>query len=393
MLASRLLAALASVVTAVGWIACGGDNFTSDGAGGSSGTSSGGGSCAVAQDCPGEDLPCLRRACTSGGCSLESMPLGQPTTSQYPGDCKRVVCDGEGSETVTHVDDDPFVDGNACTEDRCDGGMASNPILQPPGGDCPDTGNGVAGKCDAAGQCVECLVQGDCGADLCQSGQCVPVTCQNEVQDGGETDLNCGGPECLPCGDGHTCQQGSDCMSKVCEGDQCQAPACGDGVQNGAETGKDCGGASGCPLCPPGEGCAAPGDCESLICVGGICQAADCDDGVANGSESDIDCGGSCDDCPNLSSCFDNGDCQSQFCVGGICVSTCANGQQDGAETDIDCGGGKCAPCSQGQTCACDTDCDTGTCCASTNAGPALENVCGTLDATLCVGIPCATRQ
>ena len=50
-------------------------------------------------------------------------------------------------------------------------------------------------------------------------------TCDDGIQNGGETGVDCGGP----------------CVA-VC-------PSCNDGIQNGAETGVDCGGPS-CPTCP-----------------------------------------------------------------------------------------------------------------------------------------------
>ncbi len=56
------------------------------------------------------------------------------------------------------------------------------------------------------------------------------ATCNDGVQNQGETGVDCGGPNCQPC-------------------DTAVAPTCTDGVQNGTETGVDCGGS--CPtLCP-----------------------------------------------------------------------------------------------------------------------------------------------
>ena len=68
-------------------------------------------------------------------------------------------------------------------------------------------------------------------------------------------------------------------------------PVCNDGVQNGHETDIDCGGA-GCPACPAGGHCQGPGDCQSGICTTGVCQDASCTDGLQDGTETGIDCGG-----------------------------------------------------------------------------------------------------
>ncbi|MEM9886414.1 MAG: fibronectin type III domain-containing protein [Bacteroidota bacterium] len=78
-------------------------------------------------------------------------------------------------------------------------------------------------------------------------------SCNDGIQNGDETGIDCGGVDCPPCS---------------------TAPTCDDGIQNGDETGIDCGGAD----CPP---------CST---------APTCDDGIQNGDETGIDCGGS--DCP-----------------------------------------------------------------------------------------------
>src|SRR6185312_12201324 len=131
----------------------------------------------------------------------------------------------------------------------------------------------------------------------CVSGTCVATHCANGMKDGGETGVDCGGSQCLPCGTSKPCLTSSDCFSHVCSGSVCQAPSCSDGVQNGTETDVDCGG-SGCPPCPDLKKCAAPGDCESGVCrptgsnVPDRCQAPTCTDGVKNGGETGVDCGG-----------------------------------------------------------------------------------------------------
>ena len=97
---------------------------------------------------------------------------------------------------------------------------------------------------------------------LTQSSACgasPSPTCNDGIQNGDETGVDCGGANCAPCAQ----------------------PTCDDGVQNGDETGVDCGG-SGCPACP-----------------------ATCDDGIQNGDETGVDCGGS-----SCSPCF-SGSCDA----------------------------------------------------------------------------------
>lgn len=101
------------------------------------------------------------------------------------------------------------------------------------------------------------------------SDQVIP-TCIDGIQNGGESDVDCGGPNCPDCPNGDGCFSGADCQSGVCMGGVCQAPTCTDGVENGNETGVDCGGGT-CPPCPDGEGCLVSTDCQSGNCSGGIC--------------------------------------------------------------------------------------------------------------------------
>ncbi|MBD3638289.1 MAG: proprotein convertase P-domain-containing protein, partial [Crocinitomicaceae bacterium] len=73
-------------------------------------------------------------------------------------------------------------------------------------------------------------------------------SCTDGIQNGNETGIDCGGPDCVAC------------------------PNCFNGIQDGNETGIDCG-----PSCP---------------------QPCHCSDGILNGDETDVDCGGSCFPCP-----------------------------------------------------------------------------------------------
>ncbi|MEM9544739.1 MAG: M43 family zinc metalloprotease [Bacteroidota bacterium] len=78
--------------------------------------------------------------------------------------------------------------------------------------------------------------------NFCLGGGSGP-TCNDGIQNGNETGVDCGGPDCDAC------------------------PTCSDSVQNGSETGVDCGGPD-CDACPT------------------------CSDGIQNGNESGVDCGG-----------------------------------------------------------------------------------------------------
>ncbi len=94
--------------------------------------------------------------------------------------------------------------------------------------------------------------------------------CNDNVQNGSETDVDCGGNDTCPrCGDGKSCTQNSDCAGMSCTGGTCQ-PTCGDGQKDGQETDVDCGGPK-CMQCADTKGCAADADCQSGICQNMAC--------------------------------------------------------------------------------------------------------------------------
>ena len=106
-----------------------------------------------------------------------------------------------------------------------------------------DCGGQICTSCNTG---KHCLVDKDCRSLVCTAGVCAAPSCSDGIWNGSETDIDCGGPDCTPCADAHYCAGDNDCLSKVCNGGTCQAPSCGDGIQNGGETGVDCGG-----MCPP----------------------------------------------------------------------------------------------------------------------------------------------
>src|ERR1700759_4869259 len=70
-------------------------------------------------------------------------------------------------------------------------------------------------------------------------------------------------------------------------------PQCNDQIKNGNETGVDCGGGT-CGPCDIGESCNADSDCDKFdaLCRGGTCTPTDCTNGIKGQQETDIDCGG-----------------------------------------------------------------------------------------------------
>ncbi len=91
-------------------------------------------------------------------------------------------------------------------------------------------------------------------------------------------------------------------------------PLCTDQIVNGDETGIDCGG-SCATKCEIGGGCRTGGDCDDANCVGGVCTAKPCDNGVRDAQETDKDCGGgTCRACSGGRKCVVDADCFSMSC-------------------------------------------------------------------------------
>jgi hypothetical protein len=140
---------------------------------------------------------------------------------------------------------------------------------------------------------------------------------------------------------------------------------CFDGVQNGDESDVDCGG-DRCSPCLPFWGCRIASDCLGMSCdpTTKRCRPS-CTDGFMDGDETDVDCGGSCPKCRVHRDCSSAFDCTTDMCGfwdhGNHCLPfrTCSDGIRDVGETDIDCGGPYCARCEAGQACVVDADCAT----------------------------------
>jgi hypothetical protein len=208
----------------------------------------------------------------------------------------------------------------------------------------------------------------------------VPISCTNNLIDGVETDVDCGG-NCSKCSIGESCDVSSDCRSGHCDSGNCSAPSCTDGVENQRETDIDCGGNS-CERCDNDKKCKYDSDCRSWLCSSEVClERGACNDNIKNGSETDIDCGGDgCGKCTHGKRCGVNSDCLSGLCSLGRCMEkdVCDNRVVDGNETDIDCGGTCPAKCLSGQDCIVDGDCGSNLGC--------ISQICS--DGTLAIIIP-----
>ena len=83
------------------------------------------------------------------------------------------------------------------------------------------------------------------------------------------------GADCEACASGRTCTEARQCASRLCLDGRCSDASCEDGIQNGDETDVDCGG----QVCPRVvlDRCALATDCTNNPC-GSTCST--CDDGI-----------------------------------------------------------------------------------------------------------------
>ena len=314
------------------------------------------------------DLDCNDgRDCASGICTAEAVCAitcddGLRDGEETDVDCGGPDCDpcGEGATCSEHSD----CISEACLADHC---LASCTDGVQDGAETGvDCGGGEESGCDACPTGEACAENSDCVTDLCLDEACREPRCDDEVMDGAETDVDCGGGAvsgCPRCPDGDGCGGGEDCRSGVCTRSLCQVPTCRDEVRNGAETGIDCGGGeeSGCGVCPAGQGCRDNEDCDSGVCEDLICREPACDDGILNGAETALDCGGGeasgCDPCPTDSDCDDGEDCASGVCDDVCLAPTCVDRVANGSESDVDCGGSCPDRCAMGLGCRRTSDC------------------------------------
>lgn len=185
-------------------------------------------------------------------------------------------------------------------------------------GDETDTDCG-GGTCNPCADDRTCAMPSDCVSGVCTGTTCARPTCSDDVENGAETDRDCGGGVCPPCANGLSCGDASDCTSGVCDatGHQCVAPTCLDTVLNGGESDTDCGGPD-CMPCDTGDACGDASDCASGVCdaTALTCTAPSCTDTIQNGDETGVDCGGgTCGRCGAGASCATNADCSTYVCA------------------------------------------------------------------------------
>ena len=284
--------------------------------------------------------------------------------------------------------DDASVDGPTTSKTDTGAGTPDSSMSTHPdsGSHVDATSDAPTSKPDAGTDSGKTVV--DAGSDARLDAN---STCSDNVKDGTETSVDCGGALCdaigRTCGVGNGCAVNADCTDGICDVTTglCATNACTDGVKDGNETGVDCGGVMCDSLgdtCPIGGACTVDADCgtgNGCDTTTKVCVANQCSDGMKDGNETGIDCGGAtCDalgkTCGPGKGCATNSDCTSPE---GCDVTTnqcdptqCHDGVKDGSETAVDCGGATCdalgATCAVSVACVTNADCASGSCCGST---------------------------
>jgi hypothetical protein len=83
---------------------------------------------------------------------------------------------------------------------------------------CGDGSPYMCPSCPLGNDGAACAQDSDCGLNSCDSVShtCVRNQCADHRQDGDESDVDCGGMDCLPCAKGLRCKYNSDCQASDC---------------------------------------------------------------------------------------------------------------------------------------------------------------------------------
>jgi hypothetical protein len=209
------------------------------------------------------NVPVFENGCIAGTCNkvgvagVENLVAGAPC--HLSGGPK--VCDGSGRCVDCLVQGDCAA-GLYCQWDHSCGTKPCTDVAC--GGGCM--------PCDLGGRC---LANADCLSYVCDTAAlaCITDHCLDHHLDADESDVDCGGyNRCARCALGAICREPHDCASGFCNvlTHQCvpAADGCTDHALDGDETDIDCGGTV-CPPCGSTRYCKVATDCQpGLHCSG-----------------------------------------------------------------------------------------------------------------------------
>lgn len=274
------------------------------------------GGCITAEQC-GDSTACLPWVCDIDKiCRQTPSPNGQLLPTQIPNDCKKITCDGAGGEKT--VNDDTDVPTYDCYMTTCSGGMeVKTPSAQ--GTKCT---MGGGKSCDGKGNCIECNTDADCGqmGIFCDLKSHTCFSCTDGVQNGDESDVNCGGDRCPACTQSKKCNGIQDCASAL---------FCADGICCDTSCDQAC---VACNL-PTSVGTCdfiAKYEDDPSFGMGMSCVAASMK--TCNGAGA---CGGALG-----ATCVGNTDCASGKC--GMAPKVCVKAAGDSCNQPTECFSGTC---------------------------------------------------
>lgn len=210
-------------------------------------------------------------------------------------------------------------------------------------------------------------------------GGMLPASCSNDVKDGTESDIDCGG-DCLGCENGDDCGVFDDCLSLFCDAGTCApcaTPAdCADAVDTWCDTALMGGSCS--PVKADGTSCAAGEECASTFCSDDVCCDVACD-GTCESCLGNETVGGVSGVCSSVVGTTDPAaECGAQVCNGvNTCVDLCAlEPTPPGGTCPAACTGG----CAAG---VCTIDCSVSSCTGAVTcpAGFACNVACSGMNA------------
>ena len=166
----------------------------------------------------------------SGGDGNDTINAGDGSDIAFGGSGQDQVNGGNGNDSLFGGDGDDICSGGTGA-DVLNGGQGQDQLF---GQDNNDTLFGNDGDDTLSGGNGNDNLVGGANNDNCNGGpgtntfaQCelgAPNSCVNAVQNGTETDVDCGGG-CPACAEGDSCISGSDCQSNLfCVGSTCRGP-------------------------------------------------------------------------------------------------------------------------------------------------------------------------
>ena len=198
-----------------------------------------------------------------------------------------------------------------------------------------ETDTDCGGRCPGCAFGQVCVAGSDCESENCDGGTCgaaptaaptpsPPTTsptpsptasnCMDNVKNGDETDVDCGGPNCPGCDSAESCSVNGDCISGNCSG----ANTCGDPTPS--PTSSPTLSPTSSPTISPTS---APTTSSPTAAPTKVPTANSCSNGLTDNLETGVDCGGGyCRPCDTGDSdnCIVDTDCRSSTCLSGSCV-------------------------------------------------------------------------